>query len=446
MSPFSGIDGRDINPANISGTPYIWDVKFLGVHAYIDNNYMFIRDESALSSLGRSLDGEPTNYANEWETERGGAVGLLLHDYDNTSVKRAHFKTVVSLPSLMFDFDRFTLALHNDFRVAFSVIGVNSGLAKWLYEGLHYEDLRGQLIRENNFRLAIGSWLENGLTFSKPLKQSYERKSFGAITYSYLSGANNYYIIGKDAAFVYPNSADINFNNLDLDYGHALSLDDPKQFFGRGHSISLGYILQEKRDRSRYEFCYSFRGIIPKYIYKWRLGVSLLDIGYIKFHKPGSVRYNYEGVDHYWVDFEDFQFEGIEAMDELVQDHFMDSSIPTIDDEYVVLLPWALSVQYDQNILETDIYISSSVVQRIPHFNAAGYDRANTMTLTPRYDKRAFAVALPFTIYEYRYPRLGVSIRLGKYFSLGTLNVSSFIRKKHLDSGSIYFSFRYGIM
>jgi hypothetical protein len=446
LSPFSGIDGREINPANISGTPYKWDVRFLSVHGFLDNNYMFISRESIISSLKRSLAGEPTNYANEWTTKTGDAVGLLLYDYDNPQTKKAHLRTTIGLPSIMMEFRKFSLALHSDFRVAFSVVGLNSVLAKWLYEGLNYQDLMGQEIKEDNFRLTAGSWLENGITFSFSIKETIELKSFGAISYSYLSGANNYYIIGENASFVYPNSADIDFNALDLEYGHALSTTDFAKFYGNGHSVNLGYIIQAKDNTSRYEFCYGFNGVIPKFIYKWRFGVSLLDIGYLKFDKEGTIQYSYKNVDYYWLDIESFSFEGIQEMDILVEQHFKDSSDQTISQSYNVMLPWAISVQYDRKIREYPYYVSAAIVQRIPHFGLAGYDRANTIAITPRLDKRKFAVALPITIYEYRDVRLGISLRASKYFSIGMHNVGAFVKQKRLDSGSLYFSFRFGMM
>jgi hypothetical protein len=89
------------------------------------------------------------------------------------------------------DFRKFIIVIHTDFIVAFSAIGVNPELAKWLYEGLNYRGLLGQEITENNFRLSAGSWLENEITFGVLLKQDNKRKSYGAIAYSLLSGANN---------------------------------------------------------------------------------------------------------------------------------------------------------------------------------------------------------------------------------------------------------------
>ena len=91
LSPYAGILGRNLNPANISGTIYRFDIQLLGTQFYLDNNYMHFSGESVISAGVRSLQGEPTNYANEWTVSRGGAVGNLLYDYDNPLVKKSPY-------------------------------------------------------------------------------------------------------------------------------------------------------------------------------------------------------------------------------------------------------------------------------------------------------------------------------------------------------------------
>ncbi|MFT7114159.1 MAG: hypothetical protein ACI8P7_000940 [Candidatus Azotimanducaceae bacterium] len=49
-------------------------------------------------------------------------------------------------------------------------------------------------------------------------------------------------------------------------------------------------------------------------------------------------------------------------------------------------------------------------------------------------------------LYEYQHVRLGESVIMGNYFSLGMLNIGAFIKQKTRDNGSLCFTFRYGIM
>ena len=58
--------------------------------------------------------------------------------------------------------------------------------------------------------------------------------------------------------------------------------------------------------------------------------------------------------------------------------------------------------------------------------------------MTPRFETYWFEAALPISLYEYQYPQLGLSLRLGP-LSIGTDKLGHWIKQSDLYGADIYF-------
>jgi hypothetical protein len=95
-------------------------------------------------------------------------------------------------------------------------------------------------------------------------------------------------------------------------------------------------------------------------------------------------------------------------------------------------MPMAVSLQFDYHFKKhKNLYIGAIWVQPV-RFNMHTMRRPAQIAVIPRYETKNIEVSVPISLYEYRYPRIGLAARfsvltigtekLGTYLGLGDLN------------------------
>ena len=101
-------------------------------------------------------------------------------------------------------------------------------------------------------------------------------------------------------------------------------------------------------------------------------------------------------------------------------------------------LPTFMSVQFDYNLWASRVYVNGTIIQGIPAGRRTfGVRHANSLSVTPRYESYWIELALPFSLYEYRYPQMGAAVRLGP-LTVGTDKLISWISRTDLYGADIY--------
>ena len=101
-------------------------------------------------------------------------------------------------------------------------------------------------------------------------------------------------------------------------------------------------------------------------------------------------------------------------------------------------MPTFASVQFDYNLWASRIYVNATIIQGIPvPKKRFGIRHANSLSLTPRYESFFFDFAIPLSLYEYRYPQMGVSVRLGP-ITIGSDKIWSWFKTQDLYGADIY--------
>ena len=438
-SLYAGENGIWLNPASMVNSPFKWDLNILTVHVYADNNYLFLSDAN-IPKLYKD-NGKTQVFVNNHANDQ--ISGIMLYERDNNYRRTVHVNGMVQGPSLMVSFKKWSFAFHLAERFGVSLTGLKKEPAKLFYEGLSYEALQKVDINVPSFRLNSMVWSEIGLSAGRILKNKDNKIIKAGITYKYNIGSLGAYFLNKSSQIYVPSDTSIILNNVNADYGYAMNSGNILSTVGSGHGIDLGISIEKKVVKHDYkcpDFCDKKRNVY----YAWKLGASLLDFGYIKFDNSANT-YEIRNGHAEWLNLNEMKADDFASFDTSISTHFYNSPSPApISNTFKSWLPTALSIQADYN-LGYNFFINGTIVQRIPHFNAPGLDRANSLAITPRFDHRRFGLAVPIVLYGYVNPRVGLAIRLNNNIIVGTDNLGSFTGH-NLTGTDIYFSLKVNML
>ncbi len=442
-SPFAGVTGLWINPASMVHSPYKWDLNLITANAYLDNNYAYIYQTNA-PNIASDKGNTPIYVNNDYEYNKGKSSKYMVYNKEKNSWRKNFYLNVLAQgPSLMVSLKNWSFALGTSVRSSASLIGLNKIGSKLIFEGLTYEPLQNIDIKVQRARVNFLSWHEIAFSAGREIKRTNDISIKAGISYKYIRGLSGAYFLNKEAELYVPNDSDLYFNNIDARYGYSINEDNFLQSNGKGHALDLGIIFEKKALNNAYQ-CPNFCNKKLELQYSWKLGISLLDIGYVRFNKNAQ-KFLLENKTDKWYNFSEITLNSITGFDTLISQHFNDASAPLPDgDKFTMLLPMALSIQYDYN-LGYNFYVNATWVQRIPHFGAPGVDRVNFISVTPRFDSRRFSIAFPITMYQYLWPRIGVAVRLNNFLFVGTDKLGAFLGNR-LSGVDIYAGLKINVL
>ena len=392
---YAPVNSRFLNPSSIVDAGTWLDINVVGLSAYVRNNFSFIPNAHLLSpsSLTDPVFRQPNEnlYAYSSDMVLGPSVSLVIHQHSisfHMAARSYVFTKNIPKEATAFIEDTITLQV-----------------ADGLYEA-------------KRLRLKELTWEEYGFSYGRILSRKDNNMYLGAITVNRLFGFHS--------AGMYMKSADLEVDNLN---GSFVNIEDgkywynePQRLAGKGWSGSLGFTYKKmKKDISNY-VPHSVFGSCRFPEYKYKLGISLLDIGAIRFDR-GAL---YNSFD------EDTPIDSLKNWTEITERALSESE----GTEYTTWLPMAISMQYDQNFNDY-VYGNLSVIQRITFPSMRGVERANMLSASIRFETKKFSASVPLSLHEYKYPQLGLNLRLW-FFVIGTDQILPFLRKMDLYAADIY--------
>ncbi len=225
---------------------------------------------------------------------------------------------------------------------------------------------------------------------------------------------------------------------IDRFLGDAVAHTQPEFSMKGGWGFDLGFTYQRMYSGCENYYPNSSRGGCNRLYYKYKIGVSLNDIGYAKFNPDNmnyvgydlapTTIYNYENVA---TDINTFPsaFVGLEDQPE----------DGLVRKPYKMSLPTSISVQFDRAILPHFLYLNATWVHGLPRTKGAfGPRRAHSLSLTPRFETKWFDAALPISLYEYQKLQVGLSLRL-YVLTIGTDKLLNYFIPSDLYGADFYF-------
>ena len=404
---YSGFNGIGINPTSFLNSPIDQEINLFGIDFQFDSDYGFIKNSSYLDLGDVFSDIKVTNPFTD-----DGIDDLSINI--NNSDKPYSILTSLQLngPSYIFKFNSgdktFSFGLGLNQRIHISSLEFNSG---YNYNNFRKENFGNEILfDQTNSKLYGANWSEIKLNFAYTNNnKSSISQSFGLnfkINIPYISIQANQ---ESPVKMIHKDLDTMIFLN---DFKTEISLDTryPFKRRGSGFAFDLGYSIFKKKEYSK-----------DKHSYIYKLGFSVLDLGFLNLNKLSEVHY-YEILDPRELDIKDIDGYGV-----LSERIYGDASKSFKDNSFKLSTPSALSIQFDYNLFRS-FYFNTTIINRLTVGNKT-LVRPNILNSSLRIEKPKYSLILSSTLYEYKKLMLGISSRVGPvYFSID--NVSNMVFKK----------------
>jgi len=440
---YSGVGNVVVNPAFLSNSRYYVDVNVFSGGTFIHNNYAYLlRDDYKFSDFFLPGSEFPMHEKEYGQGERPA------YTVENKRAKNLHFDGRIMGPSVMVAVNDHTFAFQTNFRSVNSFRDIPYDMANYFYYSLDYKPQHGMEYEHRDpIKFGTLTWSEIGFSWAYMFKKyDRDRWSFG-ISAKFLMGHAGSYVYVDHLKYFTPDDDNVYVRNLNGEAGYSLPVDYASnelysgakvKGIGVGFDIGVSYIHTEKGHSNM-----KYRRLCQQRYenYKYKIGVSLMDFGYIRFNDQAR-KYDYDNVSGYWeqVDTLKTYYDNLEFISNDVNSRFYDSPEDALTaNNFTMYLPATLGVQLDYHYVNS-WYVSASL--RLPINFAKSQVRAPAgMMIAPRIETSVFELGVPLTLYDMRHPMVGAYMRFYN-FTVGTDNLAGFVNLTNHYGFNVYFSFK----
>ncbi|HSD05978.1 DUF5723 family protein [Flavobacterium sp.] len=422
---YAGIQGVLFNPASIVDSRFKTDINLFSTSSSLNNDYygasLF---DLSKSSYDFNKDGVKT------PTKNNG--GIIYSD--------------IMGPSFMFNIaPKHSIAIFSRARAVVNANNINGELIDQLKDGL--DDA-------NNFNIPVGSpkfvghtWAEVGASYAAVLWQSKQHFLKGGFTAKYLIGGVNSYVDGNNvtAAFLQTGnpitSPLVTTGTVTIGSSPDYIIGDEDVKFNpdsKGVGADFGLIYEWRPDYESYDLSKAkasdnnFRDLNK---YKLRFGVSVTDLGSIKYKNMRHDLYDINGV----VSAQDIENSDFDNLGDFLEAHY-GQPVTTYKDSKTNL-PTMLHVDVDWNMYRKFYLNMTGNVSLVDKLATNSTYSQNTWMLTPRYETRWFTFSLPINYMEYSGMQVGTGLRFGPIF-VGSSSLITNAFSKESKGADVYFGFK----
>lgn len=379
---YSGIQGVMYNPALVVGSPYKADINLASASLFANNDYKSVD----LQAILNGDDDELIDFSSE----------------NNNAKMSNNFNVDAAVlgPSFMFNLNqKSAIAIFTKARSIVSISGIDGTLYD-KYENGFDEDSDYDISIEEA-AMSTNIWGEFGVSYGRIIKEDATSTLKAGISLKYLIGVGNAFASFDNLQANYFDSTNTLDTSGSLQYGTSAdfendSYDIAKDAKGFGLDIGLVYLIKPTDSDT------SSKGYMG---YKYSIGVSVTDIGSIKYSDASNTVYN---INRNNIDVNEFENED-EDLENVLQNIYPGQ----INDEPLVAkLPTTAHINVDWNInnafflnLNTDFSLSKTS-------NNASKTVSN-FSLTPRFQKKWIGIYSPINYDSFQNFGWGFGFRAG---------------------------------
>ena len=417
---YAGVTGVHINPASIADSRYKFDMTLMGLSVNVYNNYLYGNRDYLL------------DYRNISDYDvKSQILGLLPQ---NGKDKYVYQDLRLDIMNFMVTINpRIAIGFTAGVRQYLNVDNLNEDFVNMFYNLDETPIPFNERFIGSDIRVTSSVWSEYGLTLAGVLLKTDHHVIKGGINMKLIQGHASAYanIENLDAIRISDDTA--SFNNTHINYGisdnigrmitdESFDTDHLKGKFSMG--FDFGIVWEWRPDYE--DHLYDMDGETNlerknENKYKLRVGLSVKDLGFVKFQRWS---HSHDFVINGDVDMT--MFEKIQGPEELFNVLEANEDLFTInegDDIYRMSLPTSISLQLDYNIAK-NFYINVT-----PYFALRQGDNKyskvhtyNNISVAPRYESAWFGMSFPLQYSQLSGFSLGTGLRLGPLW-IGSNNV-----------------------
>jgi len=435
---YNAIHSVILNPALTVLSPFYLDLNLVSFHAFIENDYIYVRKEE--DKFKKFLKGD---LAAPYQT--------FYFDYYTPSLKKGYINLRATGPSAALIVGKNAFGLSFSLRSVTSFRNIPMPVAKFFYEGLYFPpqyDVRF----DQNERMSFANleWAEIALNYSRILSdQGTDVWAIGG-TLKIMPGYAGAYAFSRHVDFEVPNYDTLIIYDADIEAGISFPVnynDDHFQKkplirgFGAGMDLGLVYFRKKTTGKNNPEI----RHLCAQQYnpYYWRVGISLLDFGSIRFNR-NSRKLNVNHGSFEWPGINSLQYTSVNGLISEISNRFFNNPDEIVsDNKFAIVLPSAISVQGDFNF-HGNWFVSGVGFLPVRISNAQAM-RSLLVSGGLRYESRAFQVGTSVSFTEMGKPDLGFNARISNFF-FGSENMLSFFKTSDFTGTDLYAGIKFSFL
>lgn len=426
-SNYSGNMGIQLNPSTIVAAPYKYELHYFSMDIFAQNTYIYLPAKANV--IIRGMTGKLGSEKNFYDLYRG-----------NFQTGFGHVN--IMGPSFISNDGHKAWGFHTALRNELSALPVSTTMAKYIYEKYKYDPFVNHSYSSDPFAVAYMSWAELGGTYGKVLIERGENFLKFAVTGNLLLGFDGMYLDARKLDYTILDTSTVIFHSVDATIGHALDVNGNTgagnflKLRGFGLSTTAGITYIRHRNRGAYD-CNKTSDDFKKYDY--RIGLSLMDFGFIRFFNQAQLLELRVPQDRLWARLDTIRFHSFSHLDEVLSNNFNGTVTSVEDKSFTMFLPSAMSLQFDY-AFTPHVYGNISWVNRIL-YSPKEVARGNQIDASVRYEKKKWEAAADFTLFEYNQPAVGICLR-HSFFVIGTDRLLEWLSVTDIRSFDLFFGFK----
>ncbi len=459
-STLGGVTNVDYNPA-IADNRLLFDINLIGFGFNFNNNYLGYNRKGIFDANFRS---------NAPFQGDGGLVGERVNGRD----KDIFIGMQVQGPlSFMFSFadpkDRKEKKNKNKNAFAFtyhvnSITNfdhINETLARYSFYGAGTKadsitSFLGKPLTNSNINMRTLTWADYGITYSRVIIDNDKHMLKVGATLKLLQGVEGGYLYVKNLQYKWNNFDSISVFKTDVKYAYGQGMVTSKGFSpsdigtyaknlatftysypSAAGDIGLVYEWRPNKDKYKYTMDCQDQWRYDRNRYKLAVGVSVIDIGAIRF-KTGQYSADFNADIQNWnvngIKFPD----GIKSFDDTIRSRF---TVKPAASSFTMWLPTRFNVYVDYNVgggfgLNAAASLSPNMA---PNRNMV--HQISVFSLTPKLDYPWFGVYLPVSYDLLGNFNVGATLRMGPLI-IGTQDLLGLFAKKYVYNADVHMALK----
>lgn len=464
-SNYAGVMGTDVQPASFVDSRFKFDLNLISADVTLWNNAKYFDTDDMPGWWRKSFRSDTA-----WKSPDSTFTDRYFRDsYKIGDNKSLGFYSNFQLDVLNFMFHinpRIAVGFSGKVRMINNVENVDGNFLKLVESDFDVATLWGSNFNEKLLTANSMAWAEYGFNYSQVLRDEgpHFMKAGGrfkllqgiAATYLYTDNFN-YELLNKDTATTLRG---------DFQYGNAGDLDElsdirhgafPKSASKMGIGLDLGFVYEWRPDWQRYK--YEMDNVTniwrrDENKYKLRAGVSILDIGGMKFTKNPMSR-------DFSVNTSTLDIRAFKSMTDLTRlnfqrlDTIIDSLSTAFPDEwknresagetFYMNTPTSLSLQVDYHIWRFFYVNATGMINILSKKNTSKVHITNQVVITPSFDHAWFGIHVPLSYNQYSGFKAGFATRLGP-LTIGVVDFNTLFAANRIKGAQLYAGVRVPIL
>jgi hypothetical protein len=439
---YSGTLGSTMNPSLMANTRLKTDILLFSAAAYLDNNYFYLPAPEA--NFQKLVFGE---YAFPFYQKPYGTGERNVYTYyEDRSLKNVFIQDRIIGPSAMVSYKDHVFAFRWGARVASSVRRLPYDMANFSFYGMDFKPQQNVYYIRDNYEMASMAWWDMSFSYATVIKRSRNNHWSAGVSFGPVFGYAGSYVTGRDTRYIAYNDSILNVELLDAEFGISLPANyetDQVDFAnplvrGLGWGLDVGITWQWREKPYQKKFPGNF--YIKRFEdYRVKLGISILDIGWIGFTKNAE-KHVYDMVHNNHINVSEMEYDNIATEIRQASEIFYGDPNASLDARsFRIFLPTAFSAQLDYHI--TDWWFINSTLVIPAWFTQPGIERPVILTFVPRFESDQFEVNIPVVFNGMRTPYVGISVRIAG-LTVGSDRLGSFFGRQDFTGADIYISYK----